>query len=178
MNTDSGDYGLAPGRSGQPAPHVIHLRGPWEYRPLARTVRLPDGSLRETTEGLSPPGRLWLLADWGRTLGPDFRGRVLFTRRFGQPTGLASGDRVDLVLERVEACGTATLNGTPLAPLLAGQEGTRFDITARLQRRNELTLVFELPPGAPLDSDPSRLAREGLPGGLLAEVRLEILSAS
>ncbi len=158
--------------------HIIRLRGPWEYRPLTRTVRLPDGSLRETTAALPPPGRLRIPADWGRILGADFRGRVLLTRRFGQPTGLALGDRVDLVFELVETCGAATLNGTLLGPMLSGQGCPRFDITARLQRRNELNLVVELPLDSPHSPPRTRLGREGLPGGLLGEVRLEILAAS
>ncbi|MCY2986289.1 MAG: hypothetical protein NTY19_00210 [Planctomycetota bacterium] len=166
------------GRIAKLTRHIIHLRGPWECRPLTRTIPLPDGSLRETTEALPPPGRLRIPADWGRILGADFRGRVQLTRRFGQPTGLAPGDRVDLVLELVEACGVAMLNGTPLGPILSGQECTRFDITARLQRRNELAVVVELPPDAPQRPLPSGLGREGLPGGLLDEVRLEILAAS
>lgn len=166
-----------PGRSGQPAPHVIQLRGVWEYRPLARAVRLPDGSLGETTETLPPPGRLRRLADWGRTLGADFCGRVLFTRRFGQPTGLAPGDRVDLVLEHVAACRAATLNGAPVGPLLPDQECARWDITARLQRRNELAVVVEWSTAASSSPRPSDLAQAAFRGGPLGDVRLEILAA-
>ena len=68
--------------------HVIRLRGPWEYCPLARTVMLADGSRRRETDDLPAAGRIIMPADWGATLGADFHGRVSYLRRFGRPTGL------------------------------------------------------------------------------------------
>ena len=74
-------------------------------------------------------------ADWGTTLGREFRGRVRFLRRFGRPTGLGPGDRLELVLQQVDAWGTVTLNGLPLGPLPAGPGPHRFDVSALLQTR-------------------------------------------
>ena len=59
-----------------PDMHVIRLRGPWEYEPLAHTFIAADGTRHESTESLPPRGRVHLPADWGTTLGPEFRGRV------------------------------------------------------------------------------------------------------
>jgi hypothetical protein len=158
--------------------HVIRLRGPWEYRPLARTVPLADGSRRCEPGDLPAPGRITMPADWGPTLGPDFRGRVSYCRRFGCPTGLGAGDRVELVIDRVDAFGCALLNGRPLGEIAAGGQIWRGDITARLMPRNELVIEVELPYLTEESPPLARLGRDRLPGGLIGEVRLEIFVAT
>src|ERR1700676_4009933 len=109
-----------------PQPHVIRLRGPWDYEPLARVFCAADGTRREVTDALPPPGRVRLPADWGPTLGIDFRGRVRYLRRFGLPTNLDSSQRVWLVVEGVDYFGTATLNGTRLGELIGYTTPTEF----------------------------------------------------
>ncbi len=157
-----------------PADHIIRLRGPWEYRPLARTFLLPGGSSRTENNELPPPGRIAMPSDWSATLGPDFRGRVAYHRRFGRPTGLGAADRVELVVERVDALGSVRLNGETLGEIPAGGQAWRCDVTARLAPRNELIVEVELPQGADRSPPIPRPGRAGLPGGLVGEVRLEI----
>jgi hypothetical protein len=155
--------------------HVIRLRGPWQVRPLARTVLVAGGSTEETPGPLPPAGRSEVPSDWGDALGRDFRGRVRYLRRFGCPTGLGEQDRVELVVERVDAFGAVWLNSQSLGPIPAGGRAVRFDITARLQPRNELVLQVELPALIAGSPPLARPGREGLPGGLIGEVRLEIV---
>lgn len=111
-------------------------------------------------------------ADWGKVLGPDFRGRVRFTRYFNCPTGLSQNQTVHLVAEQVDCHAELSINGQ----LLGSQDGTaggRYDVTPYLQSRNNLTIIVELPPAnaARLPRPPGRT---GLPGGIPGEVRLEI----
>jgi hypothetical protein len=158
--------------------HVIRLRGPWEYCPLARTIMLADGSHRFETNNLPAAGRITMPADWGETLGADFRGRVSYLRRFGRPTGLAAADRVELVVDCADAFGCVALNGQRLGDIAAGGLPWRCDITARLRTRNELVIEVELPHLTADSPSLARSGREGLPGGLIGEVRLEILAAT
>ena len=148
--------------------HTIRLAGPWEYEPIERA---PSADL---TADLPPPGRVQLPADWGATLGADFRGRVRYRRGFGRPTGLSPSDRVWLVLERLDAWGEVTLNGDVLGRAGAAGEFARFEVTDRLAERNLLLVVVELPAwNAALDRA-RRPDRHGQPGGLIGPVRLEI----
>jgi hypothetical protein len=131
--------------------------------------------------------------DWARALGVEFRGRVRFTRRLAQPTGLTPGTRVWLAIDDVDWQALVALNGhalgciqlagsTPSAALLGSSSPrlpvsicpVRFDITSLLQPRNELVVEILLPAletGAPPFSRPGR---ETQPGGLIGLVRLEI----
>jgi hypothetical protein len=132
---------------------------------------------RESHESLPPPGRVQLPADWGLTLGPDFRGRVRYTRRFGLPTNLAPDEEVWLVVEGVDYFGAVTLNDTPLGDV-TGYLGppAEFQVTPLLGERNILTLDVELPVVEAGAAPPIRPGREQLPGGPIGEVRLEIRS--
>ena len=157
-------------------PHVIRLRGRWEYQPLARTVLLPDGSTRVEDGTLPAAGSMPIPAGWAATLGSDFRGRVRYTRVFHWLTDLDDRDRVELVVEQVNAFADVTLNATPLGRMQYGGLPTRFNNTSILRPRNELSLVVELPR---LCADSPVLAcrgQESQPGGVLGEVRLEVYS--
>ncbi len=154
--------------------HVIRLRGPWQYRPLARTVLLADGTTHEEPGPLPRAGRIHMPCDWGNTLGHDFRGRVIYTRRFHRPTGLERGDSVMLVFDQIDALGRASLNGRPLGEFRWPEMPARFDVTRLLEESNELTVEVELP-RAPEGVTP--IPRPGTgdqAGGLTGEVRLEI----
>ena len=157
-----------------PQPHLIRLRGPWEYEPVARVVIAADGARQESTADLPPAGRVQLPADWGPTLGHDFRGRVRYLRRFGLPTNLEPGEQVWLVVEGVDYFGAATLNGTRLGELLGYVAPVEFEIGPLLAARNLLALDVELPAYAAGVSGPPRPGRQSLPGGPIGEVRLEI----
>ena len=155
--------------------HVIRLRGPWRYRPLARTVRLADGSSRPEEGTMPPAGRATLPDDWGATLGDDFRGRVEFRRQFNMPTGLSAIDKVFLVVEKIDAFGSLSLNGsTPLSIPPRASE-TRIQISELLKPTNELVVEVELPrltdDSQPLPRPPERQSQAG---GLIGEVRLEL----
>ena len=155
--------------------HVIRLRGPWQCVPLARTVLLANGKSADEPGNLPACGRIELPADWGGLLGDDFRGRVCFTRRFGLPTGLEPEQRIDLVIDGVDAFGNVSLNGEPLGNV--ANEPARFDITRHLKPRNELEVLIELPRLIAESAPLPRPGREHLPGGLIGEVRLEILDS-
>jgi hypothetical protein len=165
-------------------PHVIRLGGPWEFEPLACSVVRPDGSVGEVSADL-PPGRISLPADWGQAVGEDFCGRVRFRRRFGRPSGMEPHERVWLVCEGVDACGTLWCNEQLLGPVRGYALPAAFDVTDLLDARNELWLDVELPAEPPSSSvtpnsrlrtphSPPRPGREKLPGGPIGQVRLEI----
>jgi hypothetical protein len=154
--------------------HIIRLRGPWQYEPLARTRLLPDGSTITETGEVPGAGSMQMPADWNAALGSEFRGRVRYTRRFGRPRGLEDGDRVQLVLAQLDAFGAVCLNARPLVRIPPGMLDTRVDITDRLQPRNELSVEVELPRCDAASPPLPRLGRENRAGGLVGEVRLEI----
>ncbi len=112
-------------------------------------------------------------SDWSASLGAEFRGRVLYRRRFGCPTGLGRQDRVTLVVDAVDAFGSVALNGQQLGDVPPGAGSSSFLITDLLQRRNDLQIEVELPELERGVSLP-RPGRDKLPGGLIGEVRLEI----
>jgi hypothetical protein len=157
--------------------HVIRLRGPWEYEPLARVWVGAGGARREDRDSLPSAGRGQLPADWGLTLGADFRGRVRYSRRFGLPTNLEPHEQVWLVAEGVDYSGTLELNGTALGEV-TGYIGppAEFNITRILSERNVLVFEIELANYEPGATVPHRPGREHLPGGPIGEVRLEIRS--
>ena len=181
-----------------PYPHVIRLRGPWQYRPLTRFDLGP----------LPPPGRVELPTDWGATLGDEFRGRVRYERSFNPPTHLDPHERVWLVIEGAGARADVSLNGHPLGTVEGYALASEWDITEGIGRRNVLSIDVELldlendetgesrnsalrtphpaldPPGrrhgsAPATGDlPLRTGRSDLPGGPTGQVRLEIRSTA
>jgi hypothetical protein len=107
------------------AVHRIRLHGPWDVRPHATAFQ---------------PGQMTIPATLraGGFVGAS--GRVSFYRRFGRPTNLEAGDRLSLDFN--EVCGAAEvwLNGEVLGPLqLAGS----FDVTGRLNERNQLEVIVE-----------------------------------
>jgi len=161
--------------------HVIRLRGPWEYEPLARTTIAADGTRHERTDDLPPVGRVHLPADWGATLGQEFRGRVRYTRRFGLPTNLEPDEEVWLLIDGVDYFGVVSLNGQRLGEIVGYRSPREFDVRRLLAERNVLTLEVELPlveAGAGRAVKFDRPGREKLPGGPIGEVRLEIRERS
>jgi hypothetical protein len=172
---DGQDSPCDPFTAGPDPIHSFRLRGRWQYQAMARTVLLADGSTDITYQAPLPPGgHVEIPADWGATLGSDFQGQVMYQRHFGCPTGLEPADRVILVIDRVDAFGTVALNGLPIGIVPAGGRPGRFDVTADLKPRNQLAILVELPQ-VTADSQPlDRAGRDGLPGGLVGEVRLQI----
>lgn len=143
-------------------PHRIRLRGPWDFAPLAAGAG-----------GLFSRRRVEVPTDWGESLGLNFQGGVRYRRRFAKPTGIEPHERLWLVIEGVDACGRAALNGTALGTIRGYALPEAFDITPLIKPRNELLLdVFV--PAAPGGPPTLRPGREGLPGGPLGEVYLEV----
>ena len=99
-------------------PHVIRLRGPWDLQPLARFSSAADAAIIESTDPLPPAQRINPLTDWGTALGPGFRGRARYSRRFNRPTGLEAHERVWLVVAGVDGHGQCLLDGQPLFPFI------------------------------------------------------------
>jgi hypothetical protein len=70
---------------------------------------------------------------------------VCWRRRFGRPTGVATADRLWIVVEHLPQAGSVELNGTLLGPLRGGASCGRFEVTGRLEARNELLLRLQTP---------------------------------
>lgn len=156
-------------------PHLIRLRGPWQFTPLACWSR-PDAE-QAGEELLPTPGRVTLPADWGATLGDDFRGRVRYERTFYCPTGLDPHERVWLVVDGADARADVILNGEPLGAVEGYALSASWDITEQIAPRNRMSLEVELP-GDESDARPLRPGRQTLAGGPIGQVRLEIRSTA
>src|SRR4051812_38453466 len=147
-------------------PHVIRLRGPWTCEPIAGSPPGEQNSGQPTKPAGKADG-----PDWTKILGPNFRGRVRFTRPFNCPTNIGPDERVRLACDGADARATVTLNGE-LVLELDGSLARSCDITDALKTHNTLVAEVELRPDA---EEPHRPPdRHGLGGGLLGDVRLEI----
>jgi hypothetical protein len=153
--------------------HIIRLRGPWQVEAVVRFVPQVDGTYLAVEENLPPAGRATMPADWSRTLGADFLGRVRYRRTFHRPTGLESGQRVFLVVEPARSCACVTLKCDLVGFVYPGEAAGRFEITDRLEEDNQLEVIVDHPA---LDEMRSTVGDPALhpAGGLVGEVRLEI----
>ncbi|HEY1598465.1 MAG TPA: hypothetical protein VGG64_02620 [Pirellulales bacterium] len=148
-------------------PHVIRLRGPWDFEPLVRFAATdtliepadpssPAPRLRTATPtrtgestkaqppGLPAAGRAQLPADWGAELGQGFYGRVRYTRRFNRPTNLDPSERVWMVIDGVDARGDYAINGHKLGTIDGYALPSASDITSLLAPSNVLEIEIEL----------------------------------
>ena len=125
--------------------HSIRLRGPWE-------LQLPGGEVR----------RIEMPATWGTILALSKESPVRLLRRFGQPTGIGTEDRLNLVIESACAC-RVELNGKHLGDIASAESSSSFEVTVLLAPRNELAIVLEPPPAT--------VSSETIP---LGDVHLEI----
>lgn len=144
--------------------HIIRLHGPWQYEPLAFTRWSPSGKSVDLPGDLPPGGTVKIPADWTATLGPEFRGRVLYKRRFGRPSNLDSSARIYLVLHKINGLATITFNGIHLGATGIDESTSRFELTNLLLARNALHIEVNLPQGGDrVDA-----------GGIVGEVQLQI----
>lgn len=141
-------------------PHRMRLKGPWEYEWLAGPFPADE------KPSVPKTGRVKMPVHW-RTAFGTAAGRVRFRRRFGLPTNLDPGERVCLAFDGIGGDAEVTLNDRPLIRLQSSEETVRIEITAQLQRRNELAVEVEFDPQQEADK----------PGGLWAPVALEIHAA-
>jgi hypothetical protein len=101
--------------------------------------------------------------DWGDSLGEDFRGQVLYRRKFNGPSGVTPSLQLFLVFDGADAAATVSLNHTTLGRV-TGNARAEFDVTALVRQHNTITAIVE-----------KKLVDNGdSPGGLIGEVRLEI----
>jgi beta-galactosidase/beta-glucuronidase len=131
-------------------PHRIRLRGPWDFKPLARIV---------SEEPLPPAGRMTMPARWGEGGLRGFAGRVRFQRRFGYPGQIDAEERVWLTFAGVEGVADMRLNGHDLGQRDGALGPFEFEVTSLLQVRNELQVEVEA---------------AGDSGGLWGDVALEV----
>jgi len=169
-------------------PYPIRLRGPWECEPVARWIGGADGSTVYETDHLPPAGRVRVPGEWSEALGPGFRGRVRFRRRFHAPTGLEAHERLMLVIEGIDPSGDVQLNGRHLGRVESMEETKTFDVTGLVAANNELVIEVEFtghdadPVLGRTPDHPTRVGGSGdqpttggdqpTTGGRLGEVRL------
>jgi hypothetical protein len=149
--------------------HIIRLRGPWQLEPVERWVRRADGGYDQVCDDLPAATKATMPADWSESFGPEFFGRVRYSRHFNLPTGLEPNDKVFLVVEPPRSRAQVRLNGQALGELRFGGPAARFDVARLLAVKNSLEIEVEHPE----PDDGSR----GATGGLVGEVRLEIEGA-
>ena len=101
-------------------------------------------------------------------------GRMLWTRRFGCPGGLESGDVVLLVVTEPAVAAEMVLNAVCLPPLSAGVVRWERDITPLLRGRNEL--LVRVAASADGDTMLGQRGRGQLPS-VIGAVALEIMAA-
>jgi hypothetical protein len=131
--------------------HRMHLKGPWEFEPVA---------------GDHPPpaGRVKLPQSWEDTWG-EFRGAIRYRRRFHRPTNLDPHERVWIVFDGMGGSAQVAVNSRQLGVILPGAPfPARFEVTPLLQANNEL--VVDVAFGGDVSG----------PGGLWAPVAIEITS--
>jgi hypothetical protein len=112
-------------------------------------------------------------ADWSRTLGSNFRGRVRYTRRFHAPSVLEDLEQVWLVCQPPRTFASIVLNGDSLGTVVLNGPTARFEITALIEDSNLLGIIVDHPQ---LDSTGRMVENSqiGVAGGLVGEVWLEI----
>ena len=124
-------------------PHIIRLRGPWQYKPLWQWEPAPRGSRRVSSELPPPAGTFVAPGNWRELLG------ARFPRLRQAQQGIPPSDRIGFELPRVaeafcempSAIPGVILNGCPI-----GDESTggRYEITPLLQPTNELWMCVTL----------------------------------
>lgn len=130
-------------------PHVIRLRGPWQYE-LAAVAALP-GATESKPPAIAPSGSLRLPTDLYRLQEAGWTGPVTFRRRFNRPSGIRPVDQLFLVVEDATCAGEVSLNGHRLGVLSPDCPLTAFSILAVIAPHNELTIHSVAPgdmPGA------------------------------
>jgi Transport and Golgi organisation 2 len=136
-------HGLMAGSTAAAGRHLIHLRGPWRFEPMARVEYDLDKQARWTNVELPPHGTVRLPTPWSTFL-PAFCGRVAFRRRFHRPNNLEPHERVSIVLDGVLGAGQVALNGYPLGSIDTATHTFCCDITEFLAGNDELLVELEV----------------------------------
>jgi hypothetical protein len=115
-----------------------------------------------------PPHVIRLREPWELSGSAD--GRLVLARRFQQPTGLQSDDRVELVVAGLEGVLRIVCNGHELRVESDAAGELRGEIRHLLLDRNQVAIILEAAPAAASELE-SSLRQSVLAAGL---VRLEI----
>ena len=125
--------------------HSIRLLGPW-------LCQIDDSQPRR----IRMPARFQDVGELGLAQ------ELICRRRFGCPTCLDPHERIFLVIEGTALAGTVSLNGEVLGSVRPSARLSQFEVTSRLNERNEMAIAF--PASDACDTEPL----------LFDEVRLEI----
>jgi len=158
--TPIGTSAPQPGSAGS-APYRILLRGPWQSEPQVRCQPDVTGTRVWSISALPPAATVRLPASWHDLFG-EFRGRVVFRRKFHPPSNLEPTTRLAIAFDGVGGHGSVALNGRFLGKL--NPTSHRFEIIGQLPPNCELEVELEF-------RDPDSRA----PGVLSAPVALEII---
>jgi hypothetical protein len=139
-------------------PHRIRLRGPWQFKALARFEQF-NGRLAESKQDLPAPGRMTMPCRWKDSPLKSFAGTVLLTRNFGYPGRIDSFERVWLTFAELTQSAEVSLNKTLLGKCDEKTLPSEWDVTSLLRPRNLLEV---------------RLVADTDEGSLWGEVALEI----
>ena len=123
-------------------PHVIRLRGPWQFSTIPQLPFADSDGGHEEVEHSQTVG---LPCDLCELLGDDYVGQVQLSRRFGLPTKLEPDEQIGLVVRASSGFGQVRLNGEDLGSLDDPTGLNRFDVTEQLQTRNELVIEVTVP---------------------------------
>ena len=145
--------------SAMPAPHRMHLRGPWEFEWIEEFS--PSEALLNNPVA-APTGRVKMPADWQTAFG-NRAGTVRLRRRFGRPTNLDLDERVFIVFDGVGGVARISVNGVLLGTIENSTQTLRFEITTLLEASNLLEVELTYSKGD----------EQAHPGGLWAPVAIE-----
>ena len=148
----------------QPNIHPIRLHGPWNATVLVVDAATGSGDL----PAIGLQFQCKIPCDWSHWLGNSFRGRVAYHRKFNRPTGLDPNQKVWLVVEEVDHDAKVYLNDRELGETALSEPPFRVEIQDILTAANLVRLEIQKP------SDAQSGLRQGLAGGLIGSVRLEI----
>ncbi len=130
--------------------HCIRLHGPWRIEATK-------------TSTATAPERFNAPAAWNEICVLPLSVLGSISRRFGRPTGISASQTLELVISPPGAPYAVFLNGVEIGPSTnnvatndttannapgqntAPTEESRYDITRRIELRNELKLVFSAP---------------------------------
>jgi hypothetical protein len=146
--------------------HRILLRGPWQVEVVSRIERTNEGSRIWSSAGSTSVETARLPAAWQQLFG-DFRGRVLFRRRFHPPSNIGPEDRLILTVTCSHCRGAVFLNGGFAGQIEQDSAPLKFEVMGRLAPNNELTVDLQF-----TNDDVDVPA-----AGLVVPVMLEIYSA-
>jgi hypothetical protein len=120
-------------------PHRIRLRGPWVCEAVAHTTGAEGGPAAGT---LPASSRMNVPNRWRDGELRSFVGVVRCTRKFGFPGRIDPQERVWLTLSGLTGQTEVWFNGEKLGECGPTEMPAEFEITPRLQPRNELQLIF------------------------------------